>query len=193
MQPMERAEIMAWRRAERERLIAARLAIPADERTRMGEAIAAGVDAVAGDPAGRIASFYWPFRGEPDLRPWAERFAARGGRTALPIVVEKGKPLVFRTWRQGDKLHKGVWNIPIPAGGEEVVPDIVIAPLVGFDGQRYRLGYGGGFFDRTLAALPKRPLVIGIGYSASRLDTIHPLPHDIAMSRIVTELGPQTG
>jgi 5,10-methenyltetrahydrofolate synthetase len=190
---MERAEIMAWRKAERERLIAARLAVPADRRMLMAEAIAAGIDTVAGVPAGRVASFYWPFRGEPDLRPWAQRFAARGGRTALPIVVEKGRPLIFRTWRQGEPLGRGVWNIPIPEGGDEVVPDIVIAPLVGFDPQRYRLGYGGGFFDRTLASLPTRPLVIGIGYAMSRLETIHPLPHDIAMSVIVTEAGVQAG
>lgn len=188
-----RAEIMAWRKSERERLIAARLAIPADDRVRMGEAIAAGIDAVAGDPSGRVASFYWPFRGEPDLRPWAQRFVDRGGRTALPIVVEKGQPLVFRTWRQGEKLDRGVWNIPIPAGGDEVIPDIVIAPLVGFDDARYRLGYGGGFFDRTLAAMPASPLVIGIGYSLSRLATIHPLPHDIPMSVLVTERGPLAG
>jgi 5-formyltetrahydrofolate cyclo-ligase len=186
---MDRAEIMVWRKAERDRLIAARLAIPADERSRMSAAIAAGIDAIVGDPAGRVASFYWPFRGEPDLRPWAERFAAAGGRTALPIVVEKAQPLVFRSWLHGEPLAKGVWNIPIPAGGDTVIPDIVIAPLVGFDAERYRLGYGGGFFDRTLAALPTMPLVIGVGYSLSRLGTIHPLPHDIPMTRIVTEAG----
>ncbi len=183
----DRAGIMRWRKDERARLIEARLAVPAARRAEMAAAIGAGLDALIGDPAGRLLSFYWPFRGEPDLRGWAASFVARGGRTALPVVVEKAAPLVFREWKQGEPLEKGVWNIPIPASGPAVVPDIAIAPLVGFDRERYRLGYGGGFFDRTLASLRTKPMVIGIGYAASELSTIHPLPHDVAMDAIVTE------
>ena len=85
-------------------------------------------------------------------------------RIALPIVIEKAQPLIFRAYRPGDRLEKGVWNIPIPAEGEPVLPDIVISPMVGVDPRNYRLGYGGGFFDRTLAAMPRKPLVIGVGY-----------------------------
>ena len=105
---------------------------------------------------------------------------------ALPVVIEKAHPLIFRTYRPGDRLEKGIWNIPIPAEGDPVTPDITIAPLVGVDPQNYRLGYGGGFFDRTLASLPKKPLVIGVGYEMQRIPTIHPQPHDIPMDRIVT-------
>jgi 5-formyltetrahydrofolate cyclo-ligase len=112
---------------------------------------------------------------------------ARGGRTALPIVVEKGQPLIFRAYVPGDRLEKGVWNIPIPAEGDPVLPDIVISPIVGIDPRNYRLGYGGGFFDRTLAAMPFKPLVIGVGYEHQRIATIYPQPHDIPMDRIVTE------
>ena len=90
-------------------------------------------------------------------------------------------------YRPGDRLEKGVWNIPIPAEGTPVIPDVVLAPVVGFDPQNYRLGYGGGFFDRTLAALPAKPLVIGLGYASQAIATIYPQPHDIAMDRIVTE------
>ena len=79
----------------------------------------------------------------------------RGGTVALPVVVEKARPLIFRAYRPGDRLEKGVWNIPVPADGAAVTPDIVIAPLVGFDGGKFRLGYGGGFFDRTLAGSPQ--------------------------------------
>jgi len=184
-----RSDVMQWRKAERQRLIEARLAIPADTRSQMSHDIAGALDRVIGEPAGRMASLYWPFRGEPDLRGWADRFISRGGRAALPVVVEKGQPLIFRQWRPGDRLEKGVWNIPIPAEGEPVLPDIVISPVVGFDPQSYRLGYGGGFFDRTLAAMPSRPLVIGVGYSSAALATIFPLPHDIPMDFIVTERG----
>jgi 5,10-methenyltetrahydrofolate synthetase len=82
-----------------------------------------------------------------------------------------------------------VWNIPIPAEGALVVPDVAIAPVVGFDPQCYRLGYGGGFFDRTLAALTPGPRVFGVGYELQSLASIHPLEHDIAMQAIVTEAG----
>lgn len=179
--------VARWRKAERERLIASRLAVPADERARMAERIAAGLDALIGDPKDRIVSLYWPFRGEPDFRPWIASITARGATGALPVVVEKGRPLIFRAYRPGDRLEKGVWNIPIPAEGPEVFPDVVIAPVVGFDPLNYRLGYGGGFFDRTLAALPAKPLAIGVGYSLQAIPTIHPQPHDIPMDRIVTE------
>ncbi|WP_244480723.1 5-formyltetrahydrofolate cyclo-ligase [Mesorhizobium sp. Root157] len=181
------AEIRQWRKAERERLIAARLAVSADTRSEMSANIAEGLDRMIGDPAGRMVSIYWPFRGEPDLRPWMESINARGGRTSLPIVVDKGQPLVFKAYKSGDRLEKGVWNIPIPAEGESVYPDVVISPIVGVDPRNYRLGYGGGFFDRTLAAMPFKPLVIGIGYELQRIPTIYPQEHDIPMDRIVTE------
>lgn len=180
-------DVKRWRKAERERLIAARLAVLADVRKAMSQRIGESLDAVIGDIAGRMVSLYWPFRGEPDLRPWIASVNERGGRTALPVVVEKGQPLVFRAYTPGDRLEKGVWNIPIPAEGDQVLPDIVISPIVGIDPGQYRLGYGGGFFDRTLAAMPFKPLVIGVGYELQRLATIYPQPHDIPMDRVVTE------
>ena len=85
-----------WRKAERARLIEARLAIPADVRAAHGGKIAQALDAAIGPIDGRLVSLYWPFRGEPDLRPWMAEIDARGGRTALPVVIEKAKPLVFR-------------------------------------------------------------------------------------------------
>lgn len=125
------ADVKRWRRAERERLIAARLAVSADARTAMSQRIGESLDAVIGDITGRMVSLYWPFRGEPDLRPWMASINERGGRTALPVVVEKGRPLIFRAYAPGDRLEKGVWNIPIPAEGDPVLPDIVISPIVG--------------------------------------------------------------
>jgi 5-formyltetrahydrofolate cyclo-ligase len=179
-------DIARWRKAERERLIAARLAIPADTRATKAGTIAEHLDVIIGDVAGRLVSLYWPFRGEPDLRPWITSIVARGGTTALPIVIEKARPLIFRAYKPGDRIEKGVWNIPVPAEGDPVIPDIVIAPLVGVDPGNYRLGYGGGFFDRTLAALPRKALVIGVGYAMQHIATIHPQPHDVPMDRIVT-------
>jgi 5,10-methenyltetrahydrofolate synthetase len=180
-------EVARWRKAERARLIEERLAIPADARAAMADEIASRLDAAIGAVAGRTVSLYWPFRGEPDLRGWLAGVNTRGGATALPVVIGKAAPLVFRRYAPGDRLEKGVWNIPVPAAGEALVPDVVIAPIVGIDGANYRLGYGGGFFDRTLASLPRKPLVIGVGYAMQRIATIHPQPHDIPMDVVITE------
>jgi 5-formyltetrahydrofolate cyclo-ligase len=86
-------------------------------------------------------------------------------------------------------MERGLWDIPIPAERDPVVPDALIIPLVGFDGAGYRLGYGGGYYDRTLAAAPRRPFCIGLGYDEMRLATIYPQPHDIPMDVIVTDQG----
>lgn len=180
-------DVSRWRQAERKRLIDERLALAPDERAARSERIAAGLDRTITRVAGRIVSVYWPFRGEPDLRNWSIRVIERGGRIALPVVIRKGWPLEFRIWAPGDPLERGVWNILVPSGGPAVVPDIVVAPVVGFDGANYRLGYGGGFFDRTLATLTKRPFVVGVGHAGAKLSTIYPQPHDIPMSAIVTD------
>lgn len=183
-------DLAAWRKAARDRLIAARLDIPSSEREILGERIAARLEQEIGDPAGLVVSAYWPFRGEPDLKPLLAHLASAGARTALPVVVRKAHPLVFREWKSGDRIERGVWNIPIPADGEQVVPDVVIAPVVGFDPACYRLGYGGGFFDRTLAAmLPHRPRVFGVGYTGQAMPTICPQAYDIPMDAVVTEAG----
>lgn len=187
---MEAAEVYAWRKPERERLIALRLQLSADDRKEKTVSIAAGLDQAIGDVRGKAISLYWPFRGEPDLRPWIERIVAAGATCLLPVVVAKHQPLIFKSWRPGEKLDRGVWNIPFPAEGREMLPDVVIAPLVGYDPSFYRLGYGGGFFDRTLAAHPGKPTVIGVGYAIQRLSTIYPQAHDIPMTHIITEEGP---
>ncbi len=181
------ADVARWRRAERKRLLDARLALDVAARHDSANRIAAALDRTIGKFGGRTVSGYWPFRGEPDLRNWSIRVIERGGRVALPVVIRKDWPLEFRAWAPGDPLERGMWNILVPARGPSVQPDIVIAPLVGFDDANYRLGYGGGFFDRTLATLPRRAFVIGVGYATFRLATIYPQPHDIAMDAIVTD------
>lgn len=185
--PMSPKAVARWRRPERGRLIAQRLALATSVRADYSGRIAQRLDTVIGNPAGQIVSAYWPIRGEPNLLRWLEDLQRRGARTALPVVVAKATPLTFRLWRQGDNLIRGVWNIPVPAEGAEVQPNIVIAPIVGFDAACYRLGYGGGFFDRTLAALPASTIAIGVGYAQAAIPTIHPQPFDIPMRYIITE------
>ncbi|MHA6641431.1 5-formyltetrahydrofolate cyclo-ligase [Mesorhizobium sp. A623] len=181
------ADVARWRKAERKRLLGARLAMTPQARQASSERIAATLDRTIGKVSGRIVGSYWPFRGEPDLRNWSIRVVERGGRIALPVVIRKGWPLEFRVWSPGEPLERGIWDILVPSRGPSVQPDVVIAPLVGFDEANYRLGYGGGFFDRTLAVLPRRAFVVGVGFAAAQVQTIYPQPHDIPMDVIVTD------
>ena len=182
-------DVNRWRKATRADLVEKRLALSADTRSALGRVIMAHVRAEIGDIAGRTVSLYWPFRGEPDPRGLAQQIVSAGGHCALPVVVAKGQPLAFHRWTPGDALARGVWNIPVPAVPEACRPDIVLAPVIGFDAFCFRLGYGGGYFDRTLAAMTAKPLAIGVGYELARLTSIFPQPHDIALDRIVTEAG----
>jgi 5,10-methenyltetrahydrofolate synthetase len=179
--------ISRWRKTERKRLIDQRLALDPDERQARSGRIASLLDLAIGKFSGRLIGTYWPFRGEPDLRNWGISVIERGGRIALPVVIQRGWPLEYRIWGPGDPLERGLWNILVPSHGPAVQPDVVIAPVVGFDDAHYRLGYGGGFFDRTLAIMAKKPLTIGVGYAQSRIPTIHPQPHDIPMDVVVTD------
>lgn len=183
------AEVQAWRKDMRAQLLDARRRVPSPLRADWSERISRHLLAQIEAAQARIVSAYWPIRGEPELRPLLETLAQRGIRTALPVATALGHPLTFREWKSGDRLERGLWKIPFPADGAVVTPDVVISPVVGFDPHHYRLGYGGGFFDRTLAAMTTQPLVLGVGYSMAALATIHPLPHDIPMSVIVTERG----
>jgi 5-formyltetrahydrofolate cyclo-ligase len=185
---MDALEIKAWRRAERERLIALRMALPPAARRAAGERIAAALQEIIAEQPG-VLGIYWPFRAEFDPRPLVEALVAGGRRVALPVVIDKKGPLEYRAWAPGETLVAGVWDIPIPEKREIVLPSMVLAPLVGFDRARYRLGYGGGYFDRTLGALDPRPLAIGIGFAEQEIETIYPQPFDIPMDLIVTEKG----
>jgi len=181
-------EVKLWRRVERERLLAFRQGLTPEDRRRLGERIDVQLRRLLGEIRGTLG-VYWPFRAEFDPRPLVDWAVAEDRTVALPVVVDKKGPLEYRAWRPGEALVDGVWNIPVPEKRDVVIPAVVLAPLVGFDGACYRLGYGGGYFDRTLAALRPRPKAIGVGFAAQELATIHPQPFDIAMDVIVTEAG----
>lgn len=182
-------DVDRWRKAERARLIAARQAVPVSARAAADAEIGRALDKMLGDLSDQKVALYWPFKGEPDLRGWAERHRAGGTRFCLPVVVRKAAPLIFRDWGAQTVLERGVWNIPIPpASADAMTPDVVIAPVVGFDAQNYRLGYGGGFYDRTLAGLLRlgqKPRVIGVGFEFQRIATIFPQPYDIGLDTAV--------
>jgi 5-formyltetrahydrofolate cyclo-ligase len=167
--------------------LALRTSVPPAERRRWGEEIEAKLRVLLSEQPGISLGVYWPFQAEFDPRPLIDWAIAQGSAVALPTVVDKKGPLEYRLWRPGEPLTDGVWNIPVPEKREVIVPQAVLAPLVGFDRQYYRLGYGGGYFDRTLAALLPRPLAIGVGFELSKIETIYPQPFDMPMDIIVTE------
>jgi 5,10-methenyltetrahydrofolate synthetase len=135
----------------------------------------------------KVLGFCWPMRGEFDVRGIAKRHLAAGGEAAVPVVVERSAPVEFWRWSPGIPMTKGIWDIPIPKERDVLMPDVVIVPLVGFDARGFRLGYGGGYFDLTLAAARPKPYAVGLGYAGSVLPTIYPQPHDIPMGLIVTD------
>lgn len=192
--PQQIRDVARWRKAEREVRLAARRQSSAGEHSarsaQIVEHLLAFLEREFDGGAGHVLSAYWPIKGEPNLRQALVRLHEAGVTVALPIVETKAAPLVFRVWTPETKMVRGDWNIPVPpADAPRVVPTIALAPLVGWDGDGYRLGYGGGYFDRTLANLDPMPFSIGIGYASARIATIYPQTWDVRLSAILTEDG----
>ena len=181
---------MAWRKQLRGALLARRQSVPADQlrawRIAMDRHLLYGFPGLAKG----VVAFCWPIMNEYDARHLLRRLRQQGAIAALPVVVAPKTPLLFREWHPGVELALGKLDIPYPKASAEVVPDKVLLPMNGFDRQGYRLGYGGGFFDRTLASLGAgKPLVIGVGFELGAIDTIHPQSWDIPVDYMVTERG----
>lgn len=183
------SEIREWRRAKRRELIARRAALTPARRSVAANSIVGRLMDDFPILMESTLGFYWPFKGEVNLRPFVAGCLEIAAQAALPVVVERSRPLEFWRWSEGAPLKSGLWDIPVPADRDPLQPAILLVPLVGFDGRGYRLGHGGGYYDRTLASMKQRPTTIGIGYGFQRLPTIHPRPHDIPMDHIVTEEG----
>ncbi len=177
----------ARRRAMRQAMLARREKIDAATHAGLSARIVEHLQTALQAP--KIAVFCWPIKNEPDVRALLEIWAASGTLAALPVVLEAAAPLAFRLWTPATPLIEDRYGIPTPASGDFVAPDLILLPLNAFDRQGYRLGYGGGFFDRTLATLSPRPLAVGIGFEINRVDNIWPEQHDQQLDWIVTENG----
>jgi 5-formyltetrahydrofolate cyclo-ligase len=137
-------------------------------------------------------SGYWPMAEEMDVRPLMTRLYAEGYAIALPVVVDKGKPLIFRCWQPGSALGEAGFGLHQPGSdAPEVLPEILLVPLLAFDPLGYRLGWGGGFYDRTLAALRRaQPVIaVGVAYAAQRVDRLPRTELDQPLDWVVTEEG----
>lgn len=184
---MNDAALRLWKQQQRARLRELRQQVPTAQRMLWSDAIT--VVLTQGFPLleNQRIGFYWPHQGEYDPIPAMTFLRTRGATLALPEVVSKNEPLRFVEWWPEAPMKKDIYGIPFPNNTREITVDSIIIPLLGFDEQGYRLGYGSGYFDRTLAVMSPRPLAIGVAFEILRLPTIHPQPHDIPMDYIVTE------
>ena len=134
---------------------------------------------------------YWPIRNEPDLRPLFHELTKGGHRIGLPLVDRVLRPLSFVHWKPHSAMAPGFLGVPVPTSGNAVYVEVLLVPCVGFsigaDGTRHRLGYGGGYYDMTLAS--RRFKAIGVAYESMRMQEFEPGPHDVPLDYIVTEEG----
>ena len=167
-----------------------RAALPADERARSAAIIADRVTDTVDIPASTVLAGYVPVGAEVDVMPLLLRLAGRIRRLALPAVVGRDCPLVFRAWAPGDDLMDGRYDIPCPLGSAATCqPTAILVPLLAFDRRGRRLGQGAGYYDRTLAALrcENPPVAIGIAFAAQEIPTVPTDDHDQPLDWIVTE------
>ena len=139
-------------------------------------------------PKGAIIAGYWPMGDEMDPRPLMLALASRGHAIALPVTPPRGKPLAFHVWAPGAALRPGPMGTSEPVAGEELRPDVLLVPLLAFDRAGRRLGYGGGYYDRTLATLPGAK-AIGIAYAGQEMPEVPAGPQDMRLPLIATEAG----
>jgi 5-formyltetrahydrofolate cyclo-ligase len=180
------ASVRATLRRQR---IAAREALPPSEHAERSARIEAALMTLLAPRPPAILAFCWPIRAEFDARPLVERLLGAGWRACLPVLVGLTEPMSFRAWRPGAAMATDRYGIHYPAAGDALVPDVLLMPVNAFDDRGYRIGYGGGYFDRTLAAMPRRPLAIGVGFDLARVGSILPQPHDIGLDAVITESG----
>jgi 5-formyltetrahydrofolate cyclo-ligase len=178
-------DVNRYRKAERARLMALRRAVSQSDLALMAQTVAEHLRRRVTPGPGLVIAGYWPIRGELDLRFWLAEAHDAGAEIALPVVEQRDAPVAFHRWTPGCKMTRGVWDIPIPAEALPLEPQLVICPLLGVDRAGYRLGNGGGYYDRTLAALFPRPEVIGVGHGFCAIETIFPMPWDIPMDVVM--------
>ena len=180
------AQRAAWRRD----MLARRAGMSPEARAAADAALDAALRPILAGIDG-ILCFTWPINQEFDARALiTEWLAANPARRAvLPVVRKRHTPLQFRAWTPATAMRPAGFGTSVPEDGEWLTPDTLLIPLVGFDAGGYRLGYGGGYYDRTLATFNPQPRKIGVAYTQCEIASIEPQPHDIRMDVIVTEAG----
>lgn len=173
----------------RREAIARRDAIPAPVRAAAAQALAERPFPCA-LPAGACVSGFMPLKSEISPLPLMRKLADAGAQLALPVVAGRGKPLIMRAFAFGDALVSGVWGIREPKPeAPEVFPDLLLVPLLAFDRQGNRIGYGAGYYDLTIAALRARKTIVaaGIGFAAQEQANVPTGPRDARLDLVLTE------
>ena len=168
---------------------ARRDALPAETRNAAAATIAARPFPLS-VTAGAIVSGFMPLKNEIDPLPLLRKLSERGARLALPVVAERGRPLVMRAWKWGEPLASGVWGIREPGPEAAIVePDILLVPLLAFDRSAGRLGYGGGYYDLTLMQLRARKTVVALGlaFAVQEIPAVPTTPRDAPLDLVLTE------
>jgi 5,10-methenyltetrahydrofolate synthetase len=144
-----------------------------------------------------VIGAYWPIKGEFDPLPALHRWKEDGElldqpqrrRIGLPVVNKENKTMTFHAWYPGCPMEEDAYGIPKPKDTEVIVPTLLFSPCVGYGPGGYRLGYGGGFYDRMLAGLSPRPFTVGLGYGVGFVPDLEPEPHDIPLDAILNDYG----
>lgn len=176
----------------RESVLARRSGLSAEYRDGAAASLVHHVLSLPGMGEARTVSGFLAIRDEIDLMPAMDALSARGRRIVLPVMSGKGRPLIFRAWEPGAPLEKGSLGTRVPGPGAETgVPDILLVPLLAFDRSGYRLGYGGGYYDRTLEELraTREILAAGIGFDEQEVDSVPREAHDQRLDWMVTPSG----
>jgi 5-formyltetrahydrofolate cyclo-ligase len=186
-------DVLEEKRALRERMKAWRAALPPADALRDAEAVAAhGLEFLGPLTAGTVVSAFAPMPGEFRLWPLLRRLAREGVQLALPVMQGKAKALIFRAWAPGDATDSAVWGIAEPKPDKPVLePDVLIVPLLAFDRDGWRLGYGGGFYDRTLRGLRARKSIVavGVGYDGQQIEAVPHFDYDERLDWVLTPSG----
>jgi 5,10-methenyltetrahydrofolate synthetase len=189
---MDRSE---EKRALRKKMVEQRLNMP--DRLRRADLLQQVLRIWLVGRTDTVIGAYWPIKGEFDPLPALHRWKEDGElldepqlrRIGLPVVDKLHQTLKFHAWFPGCPMEEDAYGIPKPKDTEVVVPTLLFVPCVGYGVGGYRLGYGGGFYDRTLAQLRPRPYTAGLGFAAGFVPSLEPEPHDVPLDAVLNELG----
>lgn len=176
--------------ALRERAHTQRATFLENHRTAAARTVADLFFAAVKPQPDEVVAAYWPIRDELDCREIVTRLLDEGRRVCLPVVVGRDQPLEMRVWERGAPLYPAGFGTLAPDESAPVAePDVVLVPLLGFDKHGTRLGYGGGYYDRTIAAMKDMPRLIGFAFSVQEVDLVPREPHDLQLDAVITERG----
>lgn len=177
-----------WRKQQRSRLLKIRNQVSSTQQVALSHSVVEQLKQSGWLKHRKSIAFFWPMQGEIDLRPMLTVLVKQGVTAALPVIVEKNQPLEFWQWLPDEALSQdGPWAISAPAVRRPVNPELLLVPMLGFDDQGHRLGFGGGYYDRSIAAMQVPPLCVGVCGEFGHMQSIYPQAHDMPMHAIASE------